>query len=74
MTTKTKSEVVHGEQDYYTEVQMAERLGITPARLKSRRFHGRNHPPYVRIGWVILYPKSEFWNWMAAQKLRRGTG
>lgn len=55
--------------EYFTEDEVAQALGITRERLQVRRSLGENHPPYVKIGRKILYPKTDFVRWFKSQKL-----
>jgi hypothetical protein len=52
------------KDDFYSEEEMAEMLRISKPTLQSRRSRGQNHPPFKKIGKVVLYPKKSFVAWV----------
>lgn len=59
------------QDDYYTDEEVAGFMGISKTSLNQRRCAGRNHPPYIKIGRKILYPKKEFANWLKSHPLKK---
>lgn len=57
--------------DFYTDEQVAEFLGITKHSLAKRRCAGRAHPPFKKLGRKIIYPKKEFHSWLNAQPIKK---
>jgi hypothetical protein len=57
------------ERDYYTEIEAAQILGIAPGTLKKRRSLKRDHPPFIKMGWIIRFPKQEFQDWYNSRPL-----
>jgi hypothetical protein len=57
------------KEDYLTEDEVCAILKIKPSTLASRRCNGTEHPPYVEIGKVRLYPKAMFREWIAKRKV-----
>lgn len=57
--------------DYYTESEVLEFLGIAKATLKHRRSMGRNHPPFVRLGKKVVFPKKEFHAWLKSRPVHK---
>jgi|GEM_PF-6581746 len=58
------------EEDYFSEEEMAAILRIKKATLKQNRCLKKNHPPFVKVGNSILYPKSEFSSWKDSRIVR----
>ena len=59
-----------GREDYYDEFELAEVLGLAKATLEKRRSIRKDHPPFVKIGKTVLYPKKDFAKWMEAHLIR----
>lgn len=57
--------------NYFTEAEVCEVLGIKLVTMKSRRSRGDGFPPFVKIGRKILYPKEEFSKWIKNQVVQR---
>lgn len=57
------------KDDYFSETEMSNILNICLSTLRQRRYTGRNHPPYSKEGAEILYPKSEFREWVKAKRV-----
>lgn len=57
--------------EYYTEEEVAEVMGITVSRLRSRRTEGRDHPPAVKIGRTVYFPKKEADAWLKKRPVQR---
>lgn len=53
------------KDEYLTESELCQILGIKSSTLAGRRSCGTNHPPYVEVGKVRLYPKRMFLEWIA---------
>ena len=49
--------------EFFTEDQICEILGIKLSTLKARRYCGTDHPPYQEIGTKRYYPKRMFFEW-----------
>lgn len=56
---------------YLTEEEVCEILGIGKRGLQTRRTRGQDHPPYVRLGKKILFPKKELEAWLNKKELIR---
>jgi hypothetical protein len=54
------------KDDFFTEQEMADLLGIDLGSLRSRRSKGKNHPPYFQSNKraPVLFPKKEVKKWM----------
>lgn len=52
------------KDEYYDEPEVAAALGLKIKGLRDRRLEGKNHPPFIKIGRQILYPKRDFDLWM----------
>lgn len=57
------------KSDYLTEEEVCEILKIKSTTLTQRRSNGTNHPPYVEVGRIRLYPKRMFKQWIDKQKV-----
>jgi phage pi2 protein 07 len=55
---------------YYSEKEMADLLDLEKDSLAKNRSIGRNHPPYIKIGAMVCYPKDEFERWMRSRVVR----
>lgn len=53
-----------GKEDFYSEAEMASILRKKRSTLQKDRSLGKNHPPYKKIGGIVLYPKKDFEKWM----------
>lgn len=54
--------------EFYTEEEVAEALGLSPATLMNRRYAGKDHPPYIKVGNRVMYRKTQFWSWIEARE------
>lgn len=59
------------KDDYFTEKELAEVLRLSPLTLQKNRCLGKGHPPFIKIGRLVLYPKKEFNSWMSGQRVIR---
>lgn len=50
--------------EYFTEDEMGALLGVLKSTLQKRRCMGLGHPPFVKLGNQILYPKQLAKNWI----------
>lgn len=57
-------------KNYYTEEEIMLFLGQKKSTLQKNRSLGRNHPPFIKLGVRILYPKKDFQEWVDSQHLR----
>lgn len=57
--------------EFYTEAEMADILNIHANTLKRNRCIGTNHPPFKKIGRMVIYPKQEYLKWIQAIPLTR---
>lgn len=59
--------------EYFTETEMCQLLNpekpLTRESLQVRRSKGENHPPFIKIGKAIFYPKSEYAKWIKSQQI-----
>lgn len=55
------------EADYFTEEEMAGILRVKASTLKQNRCLKKNHPPFVKVGNSILYPKIDFKKWQESR-------
>lgn len=55
--------------DYLSEDEVAAILRLKRSTLMKNRYIGKNHPPYVKIGGRILYPRKELERWLKGQPL-----
>lgn len=55
---------------YFKEDEMCRLLDIEMPTLQSRRSRGNDHPPYIKIGRQVLYPKDKYVAWLKAQPLK----
>jgi len=59
------------EKDLLTEIEVAEIIHYSPKTLTKNRCHGKNHPPFIKIGKKVFYPKKELMVWMKSHELRK---
>lgn len=59
------------KDEYYSEEEVTEFLGIAISTIRFQRSVGRNHPPYVKIGKKTLYPKKDFDAWVKSHKTQK---
>lgn len=57
--------------DFLTDSDIAEYLRLKVSTVKKNRSIGINHPPFIKIGGRILYPKKEFEHWIKSLELQR---
>jgi predicted DNA-binding transcriptional regulator AlpA len=57
------------KDDLLTDAQVAEIIGYKRSTLIKNRCLGRNHPPFIKIGRYVLYPKKEVLNWLKSRPL-----
>lgn len=51
-------------EEFYTEQEMAELLGYKLSTMKKNRCMGTNHPPFMKLGGRIVYPKEDYRKWV----------
>lgn len=54
-------------EDYFTEENVAQLMGITVSTLRNRISEGRDHPPFTGRGNGKRFPKDEFRKWERAR-------
>lgn len=59
------------KDDFLTEEQVAEFLRWKKSTLTKNRSLGVQHPPYIKIGRTVLYPISNFKEWIKSQPLHQ---
>jgi hypothetical protein len=52
------------KEEYLSEDEIVEVLKIKKTTLAKNRCIGKGHPPFIKCGRAILYPKQEFKNWI----------
>lgn len=52
------------KEDYLTDEDVAEILRLEVSTVKKNRRIGKNHPPFIKIGARILYPRDQFEKWL----------
>lgn len=57
------------KEELLSENEVAEIIRYSPNTLKKNRCEGKNHPPFVKVGRKVLYPKTEVLNWLKARTL-----
>lgn len=56
-------------QEFFTEQQIARRLGVAVGTVRRWRWSGRECPPHIRIGSkLVKYPAAEFEAWLDAMR------
>jgi len=56
---------------YYDEEEICRFLGCNKRTLQTYRSNRTNHPPFIKLGNKILYPKDEFHRWLKDQPIFR---
>lgn len=56
--------------DYMTEDEVAEIWRLKVETLRKKRYTDSQHPPYIKLGARILYPRSDFFDWLNRQTVR----
>lgn len=59
------------KEELLSESEVAEIIRYKPSTLKKNRCEGRNHPPFVKVGRKVFYPKKEVLNWLKSHELHR---
>lgn len=59
------------QDDFYTDEEVAQFLGVKKTTLAKMRCAGRGHPPFKKFGRKIRYPKKEFHAWVNSQPIRK---
>lgn len=59
------------KDDYFSEDEMADILRIKKSTLTKNRCNGEKHPPFIKFGRVILYPKKEVSEWFGGFTIKR---
>ncbi|QMV49840.1 MAG: helix-turn-helix domain protein [Mu-like cryoconite phage AB09] len=57
--------------EFFTEDEILQFLNVSRNTFTGRRSRATDHPPYVQVGRVRLYPKREFRSWINRQPLMR---
>ena len=64
-------EVSWSKDDYFTEKELAVILRMSPNTLQKNRSLGKGHPPFIKVGKMVLYPRKEFDAWIKSHRLIR---
>jgi phage pi2 protein 07 len=64
---REESDMIDG---YYSEEEVAAFLKKKKDSLAKDRYVGSNHPPYIKIGAMVCYPKDEFERWLRSRVVR----
>lgn len=62
------------KEKYYTEAEIADFLHKKVVTIRKDRYSNPDHPPSVKIGVLVLYPKDEFAAWVSRHKVDRPLG
>jgi predicted DNA-binding transcriptional regulator AlpA len=54
---------------YLTEAQLAERLGMARITCQTRRLRGKDWPPHYKVGRRVLYNESSVAEWMERRRI-----
>lgn len=57
--------------EYLSEEEVCDFLGVKRNTMQARRSRGERHPPFVRFGTVVKYPRKEFHAWVERHKVWR---
>jgi hypothetical protein len=57
--------------DMISEEEMASLLKKKIETLRNDRYKGLNHPPYVKFGRTVFYPRHDFQLWLKEQVIRQ---
>lgn len=60
--------------EYFTEIEMSSLLGVIKSTLQKRRCMGSDHPPFIKVGKQILYPKHLAKAWLKNQPVHSEIG
>lgn len=59
--------------EYFTEKEMCLLLSpekpLAKSTLQGRRSNGEKHPPFIKIGQTVLYPKKQYYEWLKAHAI-----
>lgn len=55
---------------YMNEQEVAEVLDLKVTTMEKRRCIQKDHPPYIKVGATVLYPKAEFVKWLNSHMVR----
>lgn len=58
------------KKEYLTEQEVAEFMGKSIDSLRNDRYKGVPHPPYVKLGRTVVYPRKELQEWLAARTVK----
>lgn len=59
------------KSQYLSEEEMAQVLRVTLACLKKRRYSGKDHPPFIKMGDAVIYPVEPFRRWAKDREVRQ---
>ena len=59
------------KDEYLTEEQVSEFLGVSVRSMRTYRSEGKDHPPYIKVGRLVKYPTKEFFAWVHKRKVIR---
>lgn len=58
-------------EDFYTEDEMCKLLNYKQTTLRKNRCIRKNHPPFMKLGNQIIYPKREYLRWVHSKAVER---
>lgn len=56
--------------DAYTEDEVCQILGLAKKTMQKKRSMGKNHPPFIKLGAKIFFPRKLFHSWWNSQPIR----
>lgn len=59
------------KEDLMSEAEVASILGYKATTLRKNRCLGINHPPFIKIGGLVFYPRKEVMQWIKSFPLKR---
>ncbi len=60
-----------GIDDLLSEADVAKVLGIAVSTLVKNRSLGKGHPPFIRVGRKVFYPRRDLERWLDDRRLIR---
>lgn len=61
------------KEELLSEAEAAEIIQYSPMTLRKNRCIGKNHPPFVKIGRKVLYPRKEIVAWLKSHEIKRAS-
>jgi predicted DNA-binding transcriptional regulator AlpA len=59
------------KDELLSEEEVAEIIRYSPGTLRKNRCNGKNHPPFVKVGRKVFYPRKEVMNWLKSHELHK---